>query len=248
MKHLRKFNEGKKEDDFEYLLKSCEYIFAELIDDKKIEFERDEIDNLEFISISAKVLPMNKSNVSDMSEYVNQYTEYLDIVGDLDVCVKRLKDEIPNAVVDYQSDHDTTGSINIHGFADDNANNGRYSNRISLDIYFKETKEEEKYKKVEGHYSKIRRELPTFIRTFLDAINTKFRSIGADSLDRSNIIYNPEESIIISGDNLSPANWEDLCSIIPKLTRFPKYNQFELDAKYNNVTEFDDNIIINIKK
>lgn len=113
MNHLKKFNEGMETQSTEKLYQACQDTFAELIDDKNINIEV----NGKWAIISIDFRKTNISSImtdvnvhkwdQDIGDYIqtgdlnfNKYlkstSEFMEIIKDLDVGIKRLKDEFSN--------------------------------------------------------------------------------------------------------------------------------------------------------
>ena len=122
MKHLRKFNEkigyiDGKAVTIEYVLKSCEDTFAELIDDGKImvglaEDDEDGDGGYILVDLEELLLPnFNRIKVAtnvktntheNFIDFLDQYKKYTDFLEDIDVAIKRLKDEFSNLKITFQ--------------------------------------------------------------------------------------------------------------------------------------------------
>ena len=111
MKHLQKYNEAKT--DYPDFYQYCKYAFAEMIDNNVAKtFDKHKLKNEVVISIKK---PKNEDislNYDNFHKRIEEYKNWLDILEETYIALKRLKDEYNN--VDFNIREDVDGKMIIY--------------------------------------------------------------------------------------------------------------------------------------
>lgn len=106
MKYLKPYNESNQIDK---LYKTCQEVFAELIDNGDYLGQDDE-GGAHFSATK------EGKEFNTFDEYYNSEKEWNDKVEDINIAIKRLKDEFPNANIEFRldsDDHESTMELEI---------------------------------------------------------------------------------------------------------------------------------------
>ncbi len=96
MKHIRKFNEDIAQKHLK-VLEVLKDIFAELIDDASIQVNIS-LESMNKLLLEVKPWTKTQSMATEMSteQMISRYEKYLELVKDIEVCFKRVTDELPD--------------------------------------------------------------------------------------------------------------------------------------------------------
>ena len=96
MKHIRKFNESS--DRHLKVVEIIKDIFSELIDDVSIQIEI-KVENINKILVTVKPWSKTQSLAQSVSteKMISIYEKYLELVKDVEVCYKRVLDEVQDS-------------------------------------------------------------------------------------------------------------------------------------------------------
>jgi hypothetical protein len=96
MKHIRKFNENTAQKHLK-VLEVLRDIFAELIDDASIQVNIS-LASMNKLLLEVKPWTKTQSMATEMTteQMISRYEKYLELVKDIEVCFKRVTDELPD--------------------------------------------------------------------------------------------------------------------------------------------------------
>lgn len=98
MKYLKRIFENKK--DINDLYQSCRDIFAEILDESGNDSEM--FPDMDEIRIYLSNIQDN--SISDFNQYYNIYKNHMELIEDVNVAIKRLKEEWNNIAIDFDID------------------------------------------------------------------------------------------------------------------------------------------------
>lgn len=113
MKHLKPYNESSKITDYKFnkFYKSVQLIFSELIDSKDVDiWKHSDEHNFdptlgEFVKIHIPV-PLSVSSADSgepdkFENYINSINQWNELLKDIDISLKRIKEDFPNSTYHF---------------------------------------------------------------------------------------------------------------------------------------------------